>query len=55
MVEKIKTDKHDAIILSSNQEKDVYKNFVKHFQSSPLPDDEIMPNLGLFLNSITAI
>ena len=47
----MKTKKHDAIILSSSEEKDVYRNFIDHFKASPLPDDEIIPNLGLFLNS----
>jgi hypothetical protein len=47
----MKTEKHDAIILSSTEEKDVQKQFVTHFKSSPLPDDEVLPNLGLFLTS----
>jgi hypothetical protein len=51
LVEEMKTEKHDAIILSSSEEKDVQKQFVAHFKSSPLPDDEILPNLGLFLTS----
>ncbi len=50
-MEKIKTKKHDAIVLSSNEEKDVYSQFVAHLKNSPLPDDEIIPNLGMFLNS----
>ncbi|MEA2905413.1 MAG: hypothetical protein QOI12_2800 [Alphaproteobacteria bacterium] len=47
----IKTDKHDAIILSSQSEKDVARAFVELFKAAPLPDDEILPNLGLFLTS----
>ncbi len=47
----MKTEKHDAIILSSSEEKDIQKQFVKHFKASLLPDDEIFPNLGLFLTS----
>jgi hypothetical protein len=48
---KIKTEKHDAIILSSPDEKTTLKELVEHFKSSPLPDDEILPNLGLYLTS----
>ena len=47
----IKTEKHDAIILSSGDEKETLKSFIAHFKASPLPDDEILPNLGLFLTS----
>jgi hypothetical protein len=46
-----KTKEHDAIVLSSSTEKDAFKQFVDHFKASPLPDDEILPNLGLFLTS----
>jgi hypothetical protein len=47
----MKTEKHDAIILSSGDEKEVLKNFIKQFKSAPMPDDEMLPNLGLFLSS----
>lgn len=47
----MKTEKYDAIILSSPEEKEIQKQFLAQFNSSPLPDDEILPNLGLFLNS----
>jgi len=47
----MKTEKHDAIILSSPEEKDILKQFVAHLKASPLPDDEVLPNLGLFLTS----
>lgn len=47
----MKTEQHDAIILSSSEEKDIQKQFVALFKSSLLPDDEILPNLGLFLTS----
>ena len=50
-VEEMKTEKHDAIILSSSKEKEVIKQFVAQFKKSPLPDDEILPNMGLFLTS----
>lgn len=47
----IKTQKHDAIVLSSQSEKDLQRHFVELFRNAPLPDDEILPNLGLFLSS----
>lgn len=47
----MKTEKYDAIVLSSSGEKDALKQFQDHFRASPLPDDEILPNLGLFLTS----
>jgi len=47
----MKTEKHDAIILSSPEEKEILKQFVAHLKASPLPDDELLPNLGLFLTS----
>ena len=47
----MKTEQYDAIILSSIEEKNIQKQLVEHFKSSPLPDDEILPNLGLFLTS----
>ena len=50
-MEKIKTRKHDAIILSSASEKDAQKQLTALLKSAPLPDDELLPNLGLFLTS----
>ncbi|MFH1940929.1 MAG: crotonobetainyl-CoA--carnitine CoA-transferase [bacterium] len=50
-MEKIKTEKHDAIILSSSDEKAVLKMFVDHLKNASLPEDELFPNLGLFLTS----
>ncbi|MDH3972677.1 MAG: crotonobetainyl-CoA--carnitine CoA-transferase [Deltaproteobacteria bacterium] len=47
----MKTEKHDAIVLSSTDEKEVLKHFIGRFKDAPLPDDEILPNLGLFLSS----
>lgn len=48
---KMKTKEHDAIVLSSSDEKTAQKEFVDCFKSCPLPDDEILPNLGLYLTS----
>ncbi|MBI5180541.1 MAG: crotonobetainyl-CoA--carnitine CoA-transferase [Nitrospirae bacterium] len=47
----MKTEKHDAIILSSFDEKVVLKQFVDSLKSAPIPNDELLPNLGLFLSS----
>ena len=47
----MKTEKHDAIILSSNSEKDYQREFTTRLKTSPLPDDELLPNLGLYLTS----
>lgn len=50
-MKRIKTEKHDAIILSSGDEKSVLKEYARHFKAAPMPDDELLPNLGLFLTS----
>jgi len=47
----MKTNKHDAIILSSSSEKDSQSNFVELIKSTPIPDDELLANLGLYLSS----
>lgn len=47
----MKTEKHDAIVLSSNDEKASQKAFTGLLKNTPIPDDEILPNLGLFLTS----
>jgi len=48
---KMKTQKHDAIVLSSSSEKDAQKQFTSLLQNSPLPDDELLPNIGLYVTS----
>ncbi len=47
----MKTKQHDAIVLSSSGEKDAFAELMSLFNSSPLPDDEVLANLGLFLTS----
>lgn len=47
----MKTKEHDAIVLSSSGEKDLFAQLVSLFKSSQIPDDEVLPNLGLFLTS----
>lgn len=49
----MKTEKHDAIVLSSQSEKDIQAALYEHFRSATLPPDELLPNLGLFLTSKT--
>lgn len=46
-----KTTKHDAIVLSSDGEMSALDQLSKQFREHPLPPDEILPNLGLFLTS----
>ena len=38
---------------SSKEEKEVRRGFVEHFRKCPIPDDQILTNLSLFLNSKT--
>lgn len=47
----MKTEKHDAIVLSSQSEKDIQAALHQHFRDATLPVDELLPNLGLFLTS----
>ena len=50
-MQEIKTQKHDAIVLSSASEKDAQKLFTQLLKNAPMPDDELLPNLGLYLSS----
>lgn len=50
-MEKIKTQKHDAVVLSSESEKDCQKAFVELLKTCPIADDELLANLGLYLSS----
>ena len=47
----MKTEKHDAIVLSNSDEKDLQAQFASALKNTPLPDDELLPNLGLYLSS----
>ena len=49
----MKTEKHDAIVLSSDSEKDAQSKFAEKLSAHPLPSDEILANLGIFLTSKT--
>ena len=48
------SDKKFAIkTFASADEQNVRSQFVAHFRKSPIPEDQILSNLGLFLNSKT--
>jgi hypothetical protein len=47
----MKTETHDAIVLSSNSEKNSQSRFTESLKSTPIPDDELLANLGLYLSS----
>ena len=47
----MKTEKFDAIVLSSSDEKEINKSYTEHLKSSPLPPDELLSNLGIYLTS----
>ena len=47
----MKTKKHDAIVLSSADEKQAQELFTSMLKDTPLPDDELLPNLGLYMSS----
>ena len=47
----MKTGKHEMIVLSSNDEKEVFGAFTKALKTTPIPDEEILQNLGLYLTS----
>lgn len=50
-MEKMKTQNFDAIVLSSSSEKELQQAFVSMLTDSPLPKDELLANLGLYLSS----
>lgn len=47
----MKTSKHDAIVLSSSDEKANLNLLAAKMKASPMPDDEILANLGVYLTS----
>jgi hypothetical protein len=49
----MKTQKHDAIVLSSQNEKEVQAAFTHLLKDTTIPDDELLANLGVFLTSKT--
>ena len=47
----MKTRRHDAIVLSSSSEKNAQARFMELLKSSPIPDDELLANLGVYITS----
>lgn len=47
----ITKNQHDAIVLSANDEKAAFEQFTRELLDSPIPPDEILHNLGLFVTS----
>jgi len=47
----MKTKKHDAIVLSSDEEKNALSMFADMLSNNPLPPDELLANLGIYLTS----
>ena len=46
-------DKYNIPTYSSSKELETRSNFVRHFLNSPIPEDQILSNLPLFINSKT--
>lgn len=49
----MKTASFDAVVLSSASEKENFLRFAELARQSPIPADELLPNLGLYLTSKT--
>lgn len=49
----MKTEQHDAIVLSSPDERTAQSRLAALLRDSPIPEDESLANLGLFLTSKT--
>ncbi len=47
----VRTRRHDAIVLSSGGERTAQAELTRRMKNTPIPDDEILANLGLFLTS----
>jgi len=47
----VKTSNYDAIVLSSDGEKGGFERFAQLLSQAPIPEDELLSNLGLFLCS----
>jgi hypothetical protein len=47
----MKTNQYGSIVLSSNSEKESADLFTQQLKNTPLPDDELLANLGLYLSS----
>jgi hypothetical protein len=47
----MKTEKHDAIVLSAPDEKEFFRQLTLELKNSLIPQDELLHNLGLYLTS----
>ncbi len=47
----MKTNKHDAIVLSSEIEKEAQLRLTEALKAAPIPDDELLANLGIYITS----
>ncbi len=47
----MKTQKHDAIVLSSGSEKEARARLTRLLRETPIPEDELLANLGVYLTS----
>lgn len=45
------SQEHGSFVLASNDEAAVFAEYQRHYAQSPLPPDEVLPNLGMFLTS----
>ena len=45
------SDRKEILTYESTEEKEIRGEFLKLFQNSPIPDDQLLSNLGLFINS----
>jgi hypothetical protein len=48
---KMSDSKYGIVDYESSDERHTRQEFFEHYQQNPIPDDQVMSNLGLFLNS----
>jgi methyltransferase family protein len=51
MVAEMTEDKFDTVVLSSNSEKDSQSRFTELLKESPIPENELLANLGVYMTS----
>ncbi len=51
MVDEIKTKEHGAVVLSSASEKEAQERLTHLLKATPIPEEELLANVGLFLTS----
>ena len=45
-----KDEAYASFTMASHNEQSIRDEFVQHFRNCPIPDDQIMCNLGMFIN-----